>query len=633
MTSVAERISDRISARWVAGQVQKLPGDWSEIMVRGWRKRFEGTRGHEGEKRRAANTLVRETIEGLRGGSILPLTADEDAVRARAVVRSRSFQLLRHEISPSQKELLLEETGAITPDGAVERMCCERWWRRRLRKSHGRAVERAGIQAGVVRSSRQVYVSDVSVTRRRQQKSRNRSMLEEMLAVNELGDELKLSEVVDASVSNPVLRRGELMCRMAGMEWCAKAVGWGGWFLTLTAPSAYHPTRSHGRKIADNPRYEGFTPREAQAWLCKIWSRVRAAVKRADIEWFGFRVAEPHGDGTPHWHMLMFWPPEHTENILSIFRKRALAEYGNEKGARGYRFQAKKIDPKRGSAAGYIAKYVAKNIDGAHMRADDPAAGNDMFGRDPVSLAERVDAWASTWGIRQFQQIGGPGVSVWRELRRMDWEESGHIELLREAADAGNWGVFMHTMREITGAARLARLEEINTATGGLPLNRYGEPKGASIVGVEHGGEVYVTRFHTWRIEHKGGAVVQRPGPGYVRPKWVGVVHGRRVVGECGGSRCFKRAGTARAPWSPVNNCTGGADGKGGAKGRGHARAAQRVPGPILPGEEQQPYRGAGGSGGAAVGAASDKHRAGAGNGRHGRSDKENGGGSEWLIR
>lgn len=585
MISVAERIPDRLSSRWVEGQLKTLPDDWASVMVSGWGRRFKSGCGHIGERRRAANSFVRETVEQLRGDSDLPLTADEDAIRSRAVLRASQYQMLRNQISTAQKELLLEDTGAVTPDGAIERLCCDRWWRRRLRKSHGRAVERAGIKAGMVRSSRQAYASDVSVARRRQQKSRNRAMLEEMLAVNELGEELSLAAVVDASVSNPVLRRGELMCRMAGMEWVANAVGWGGWFLTLTAPSAYHPTRSFGRRIADNVRYEGFTPREAQAWLCKIWSRVRAAVKRAGIEWFGFRVAEPHGDGTPHWHLLLFWPPEHTDTILSIFRDRSLAEYGDEPGARGFRFQAKKIDPKRGSAAGYIAKYISKNIDGANLMADDPAAGNDMLGRDPVSLAERVDAWASTWGIRQFQQIGGPSVTVWRELRRMDWEESGDIELLRDAADAGNWGVFMHTIREITGKVRPARLEEVNEDTGELPVNRYGEPAGAKIIGVEHAGAIYVTRLHTWKIERvsieRAAADSAPHGAGVecMAPK------GARISGIAGGA--------SRTPWSPVNNCTGVQGGREKRGGR-DARIAARVPGQARSGAQRTDHRCAG---------------------------------------
>jgi hypothetical protein len=93
-----------------------------------------------------------------------------------------------------------------------------------------------------------------------------------------------------------------------------------------------------------------------------------------------------------------------------------LGDQPDEPGARKYRVRREEIDPAKGSAAGYVAKYIAKNIDGFAVGLD----GEDSKRRrDATDTAARIDAWRSTHGIRLFQQIGGPPVSIWRELRRI----------------------------------------------------------------------------------------------------------------------------------------------------------------------------------------------------------------------
>ncbi|MBO1916561.1 replication endonuclease [Providencia rettgeri] len=48
-------------------------------------------------------------------------------------------------------------------------------------------------------------------------------------------------------------------------------------------------------------------------------AKIRAAYARAGIRVFGFRVVEPHHDGTPHWHMLLFVRPEQVDELRDIF--------------------------------------------------------------------------------------------------------------------------------------------------------------------------------------------------------------------------------------------------------------------------------------------------------------------------
>ena len=395
-----------------------------------------------------------------------------------------------------------KERRDMTDRGAVRRMSDADYLLRRMRSAAVRALDAVLRDIGAVRRGRGIYCSDEAVRARRAQRSKNRRILEELVAVNDLGQELGLDELVAASVSNPEIRRGELMARMAGFERSAKQDDHAAVFVTLTCPSRFH--RWSGQ--VQNERWDGSTPRDAQQYLNRVWDFCRSDFQRHNIRPYGFRIAEPHHDGCPHWHLLLFASRADLAEVVRIMTRVGMLESPDEPGASEHRVTAKWIDSARGSAAGYVAKYVAKNIDGFGLQDEE------------ITGVERVDAWAATWRIRQFQQIGGPPVTVWRELRRLRNPVagladavSGVLEAARVAADAGDWAAFVAAM----GGAVCARKDRpiapeysavLDLDTGEVTLDRYGDVAAPVVRGVRALSEVVITRVRRWVVCKRGRA-------------------------------------------------------------------------------------------------------------------------------
>jgi len=97
------------------------------------------------------------------------------------------------------------------------------------------------------------------------------------------------------------------------------------------------------------------------------------------------------------------------------------------------------IDCNKGSAVGY-ANTFPKTLMALRLIPVSMA-------RTPVERAQPVKAWASAWSIRQFQQVGGPPVSVWRELRRLKGGgPKGTVADLSAAADQADWQAYVKPM-------------------------------------------------------------------------------------------------------------------------------------------------------------------------------------------
>lgn len=416
------------------------------------------------------------------------------------------FISLQFNVTPPHWDRVAKKyVGADEIAPAIARMFNDGWWRGRLRRVAAAWREHLQIAVGNVSKKKHTYASKNCVTDWREQKRRTREFLKGLDLEDEDGNRISLIEKYDGSVANPAIRRCELMTRIRGFENICNELGYVGEFYTLTAPSKYHATTKAGYR---NGKWSGASPADTQNYLTGIWSRIRAKLHREDVRIFGIRVAEPHHDGTPHWHMLMFMLPEDVEYVRSIVRKYAWKEDRHElksDKAKKARFHAEAIDPEKGSATGYVAKYISKNIDGYALDGETDDESGDLL----KETAPAVSAWAARWHIRQFQFVGGAPVTVYRELRRLADTETAHglsveFAAVHDAADAGDWAGYVNAQ-----GGPFVRRDDLQVRTVYEPradINQYGEEtvciRGVydSVVGA---GAPILTRLTQWKIVPK----------------------------------------------------------------------------------------------------------------------------------
>jgi len=418
--------------------------------------------------------------------------------------------------------------------GAINRFACPLWWRRKLRKKQALVVEQLARDLRVVHKKSSPYVSEFTIRNRRERTSNNDKIMSELFVVphsaSPFAEFETLKDVADRSSTSGVQLAAELMVRIRGFEECAKVQGHVGEFYTLTAPSRFHSVLASG---IPNKKYDGSSPTQAQDYFNDIWQRARAQFAKHDIRPYGFRVVEPHHDGCPHWHMLLFLDKGQSLIARRILKALCTEDSPKELRTSTARFKAIHIDPNKGSAAGYIAKYITKAVNGNNISSVKCQEAGDLTVL-PAEAAERASAWASTFGIRRFQQIGGPSVTTWRELRKLGQGDTGKCEVansmnttldtisrfalekVRAAADASDWAAFCLAM----GGVQVKRKDQtvrihyqipdiVDRITGEISRSesrspyfatKYGDMPAKRILGVAWDSIVVITRRGTAQI-------------------------------------------------------------------------------------------------------------------------------------
>ncbi len=416
----------------------------------------------------------------------------------------------RHGVKQPERPTLAERLVRMSDAG---------WWRKALRLRL-RLVEQHARNRGEVHRRASAYVTGKAMRRHERSARRLAELLASLEAMNlDTGEVMPMDEVVARSQANPVNRRKAMMARIAGIERHALARGDVPLFLTITTPSRMHARYETGARVA---AYDGTSPREAHAHLHRTWRLAMRAADRAGLRRCGLRIVEPHHDGCPHWHVLTFTPPSDAEPLLRILRDHALAEAPDEPGAQERRFKAERIDPAKGSAVGYVAKYIAKSIDGEGLDDD---TESDTRGAD---TAKRVVAWSRTWGIRQFQFFGLPPITPCRELHRLDGAslEGASVQAAHAAVKANDYAAFLSACEAYAMAFEVRYLDrpsaryhgEVTSAIHGLLASAADLLAPLSLT----------TRTEKWVIQPRGG----ERGDGPAAPTWTRINNCARPDGS-----------------------------------------------------------------------------------------------------
>ena len=124
--------------------------------------------------------------------------------------------------------------------------------------------------------------------------------------------------------------------------------------MTLTLPSEFHKMKmdKKTKALIANPKYNHVTPKEAVKHLTKMFSRLRHDRSLKELtkdERIYFRVNEPHKNGTPHTHVLLFVPKSSIDRVVTAF-KRLFDNKAND------------IQTNIENATSYIMKYINKTL-------------------------------------------------------------------------------------------------------------------------------------------------------------------------------------------------------------------------------------------------------------------------------
>lgn len=222
-------------------------------------------------------------------------------------------------------------------------------------------------------------------------------------------------------------RRAQVVAMTMGMVEAGKRQGLTPVFVTLTLPPEWHPNPSKGGQHHD----PALSPAAAADHLQDLWHRVLAMLRKRRVKLWGLWVVEPHRDGCPHRHAVVWMRADEIGDLRECVEHHFPGEHQTE---------IRPLCDGAASAATYILTYVMKGLPSAERVVPDGKLKPTE--EDHHGQWSRYRAWASQIGVRRWGTFGlRRGLtSLWRGIYGMkEAPAEPHARRVWRAMRKGKW--------------------------------------------------------------------------------------------------------------------------------------------------------------------------------------------------
>ena len=192
---------------------------------------------------------------------------------------------------------------------------------------------------------------------------------------------IPLKNIIISANHNPHRYHAEIQNKIDCLEQKANINNLVPIFMTLTLPSCYHKMKTNRvtKELVYNSNYNGVTPKESIKVLTSMLAKIRQDRSLKELtrkERIFYRVNEPHKDGTPHTHILLFIPKDRIQRVKKAFN-------------RLYDNKANDIQTDIKNAKAYVMKYINKTL--------------PLSKKEKLTTKEKyLNAWYSKHRINRF---------------------------------------------------------------------------------------------------------------------------------------------------------------------------------------------------------------------------------------